>query len=321
MKVNKYIGSLNVTNNHFYFDDVLCLPSKNDKVRAEHIKDTIYHMLGLYSLFSNYFVTRTAPFLYIERKIGKRPHFTLRELISNSELLPSPSEEDEPPPILPFGQRAKKVNIHSSLVESLAITAKRLNAYTLSTYAQTRILWTSNISRHMLLSQFEGHHYIELFALPCTLEGRSEAQLQKIGLSSALLYEIRDSYAIMLNPVEQNLPHQFAFPNRPALYHARMQWICPCISCSSWRLLYREMRSLRTPGSLRVLPWDCATLGYDAKLEELAAKKPMAWSQSHFRNLWPRIMVLDAHLRESRPRSLWFLFRDRRDTLQFWTFL
>jgi hypothetical protein len=48
--------------------------------------------------------------------------------------------------------------------------------------------------------------------------------------------------------------------------------------------------------------------------------QPSDWVQDLFPCLWPRIVVLEEHLHMAKPWSIWILFRDRRDTLQFWTF-
>ena len=60
---------------------------------------------------------------------------------------------------------------------------------------------------------------------------------------------------------------------------------------------------------------------YDPLLVELMSSEPSDWTPDMFPHLWARIVILEEHLEEAKPWSVWVLFRDRRDTLQFWTFL
>jgi hypothetical protein len=47
-----------------------------------------------------------------------------------------------------------------------------------------------------------------------------------------------------------------------------------------------------------------------------------SWLKSDFHYLWPRIKELEQHVRNIRPDSLWkLLYRDRRDSLAWYTFL
>lgn len=66
---------------------------------------------------------------------------------------------------------------------------------------------------------------------------------------------------------------------------------------------------------VRVLP-------FDPFLRELAEEEACSWwDQGTFENLWARIVALDLCLDEARPWSFWVLLRDRRNTVQYWTFL
>jgi hypothetical protein len=60
---------------------------------------------------------------------------------------------------------------------------------------------------------------------------------------------------------------------------------------------------------------------YDPLLVKLMSIEPSDWTSDMFPYLWSRIMILEEHLEEAKPWSVWVLFCDRRDTLQFWTFL
>jgi len=61
--------------------------------------------------------------------------------------------------------------------------------------------------------------------------------------------------------------------------------------------------------------------GFDGHIKHLIEREPIDWSVDEFPRFWPRILALDKCLQEARPWNFWVLFRDRRDTLQYWTFL
>ena len=60
---------------------------------------------------------------------------------------------------------------------------------------------------------------------------------------------------------------------------------------------------------------------YDPLLAKLMSSESSDWTPDMFPHLRARIVILEEHLEEAKPWSVWVLFRDRRDTLQFWTFL
>ncbi|KAF2642216.1 hypothetical protein P280DRAFT_468650 [Massarina eburnea CBS 473.64] len=297
--ISAYIDSLQTTNQHFYFDAVVHLTTEDHDLRYAQISDTLYRMFGLWTLLENYFEPHSAAFAYIKQVGEKGNCETLGSLVKASNLLPSPREAE------PFQSLVSARQVHASL-ESQSIDQTRLNAFRLRAYANTKIHWTTNISRHMILSQRAGCHYLELFALPCALENRSKEGLGTIGLSSTLVYEIRDSYTYLFNSPKPSFLHQVVFRSMGA------RWWCLCLSCSSRRLLAREIRD----GMSEIL--DKKSLPASKDFEH---QSDLPWSQSKYRNLWPRIIKLDAHLQKARPWGFWILFRDRRDTVQFWTFL
>ena len=59
---------------------------------------------------------------------------------------------------------------------------------------------------------------------------------------------------------------------------------------------------------------------FDPLLVELMVNEPSDWTPELFPSLWSRIVVLEEHLTTAKPWNIWILFRDQRDTLQFWTF-
>lgn len=202
--------------------------------------------------------------------------------------------------------------------ESLSIKAKRLNAFTLGFLSAVEILWTPNISRHMLLTKVDGRNVMELFSLPCAFDVVTSAT---IGVSPELTLEIQESYAMLFN----------AWPDVPL--HARLgsalgiRRLCWCWFCSTYRFRQRCIATCQHTGSTRIrhrrrLASLSTESDFDPMLGELMASQSMKeWTPDDFPHLWIRIMRLEQYLHASRPWSIWVLFRDRRDTMQFWTFL
>lgn len=203
-------------------------------------------------------------------------------------------------------------------LESLSIKATRLNAFTLNTLGAVDVSWTHNISRHMLLSQRRGRYVLEVFAMPCIFEATSSAADQ-IGVSPDLAQEIQESYGILFN----------AWPDMPT--HSRiggyfgLRRICWCWSCSAYRHRGRIISHLRNgnkPISRKRMQHDNHFQSeLDPRLLELMCNDEACdWTYELFPSLWSRITILEEHMHKAKPWSIWILLRDRRDTLQFWTF-
>ncbi|KAG7294035.1 hypothetical protein NEMBOFW57_004097 [Staphylotrichum longicolle] len=180
-------------------------------------------------------------------------------------------------------------------LESLSVSPRRLNAVKLSTLGRVQFIWTANIARHLLLSRNGERHCLELFALPCALQsgGGNVNPLVKAGLlSTELVDEIEGSYATL-------------------------QILAP-LKTSDDRLLHKNNRA-RHHGSAA----STCRVKFDPRLEVLMQRdaSQWQWDRTEFTQLWPRILALDAHLERTRPWSFWVIFRDRRDTVQYWTFL
>lgn len=247
---------------------------------------------------------------------------TPSELIRKSGLLPSSLETVGAKEGKGDGTKTTpQFALHPSLgiVESLEIATTALNAFKLSNLGAVRILWTNNISRHMLLSIHAQKWYLELFALPSALGGRG-GFLQSAGISKELMCEIESSYANLFNPRKPSSLH------RSFGLICGLKYWCWCLSCSSTRLMNQQIKMLKRrapsasgPREARLV--DSARPKYDPALKELMKGKASWWNQSEFKELWPRIVALDAHLSVSKPWSFWVIFRDRRDSVQFWTFL
>ncbi|KAF2633043.1 hypothetical protein BU25DRAFT_87966 [Macroventuria anomochaeta] len=202
--------------------------------------------------------------------------------------------------------------------ESLSIKTTRLNAFTLNVLSAVDISWTPNVSRHMLLTKVGGRYVLELFSLPCAFDAITSPT---VAIPVVLTQEIKESYAVLFN----------AWFDAPL--HAKfgsfvgIRKVCWCWSCSAYR--YRQQcitacktRALASPRQKRNVASNLSQSDFDPTLETLMTKQSASnWTPDDFPTLWPRIARLEQHLQTSRPWSLWVLFRDRRDTMQFWTFL
>lgn len=183
----------------------------------------------------------------------------------------------------------------------------------LSSLGGVKISWTTNLSRHLLLSQHAGQHYLELFAFPCALQGDAARILASMGIPAELIDEIEASYATLFHPIKPSPIHK-AFHGifRYLIWLRRWCW---CLGCRSRRLRTKALASLRSSKGQH----HC--IKFDPTLGTLMKKDATQWNQTEYAQLWPRIMALDAHLRQTKPWSFSVLFRDRRDTVQYWTFL
>jgi hypothetical protein len=244
---------------------------------------------------------------------------TLTELVLKSNLLPNPAEVAAAISGKECISPCSQFSLHPAVgsVESLDIPTLSLNASKLANLGAVRILWTHNLSRHMILSNHAKMYYLELFALPSALQGGPDAVLHSAGISSDLMDEICQSYANLFNPIKTPVWHR-----RLLKYVAGDFW-CWCLYCSSQRLRRSQLKYLksmhRAPKMSRHL--NTTRIVFDISLQELMDHRATGWDQTEFRNLWPRIQALDAHLAASKPWNFWVIFRDRRDSVQFWTFL
>lgn len=218
----------------------------------------------------------------------------------------------------PSSTRAALLHTRIDDMESLSIKSSTLNAYNLSVLGGVRIHWTINFSRHMLLSRFAGRDVLEVFALPCILKGGVKS-LCAAGVPQGLIHEVQESYSILFNAADRRPIHD------RLVTAAGLRWLCWCRACSFHRLRERELSLLRKGKNF---PIGRRSLGSNAKsefdpvLEELMGNLgPDDWCFELFPHLWERIVALEEHLGNSKPWNFWVLLRDRRDTLQFWTFL
>ncbi len=352
--IQQYIDDLVASPDHYYFPDTL----PGSPSRATSVTENVLLILGTWLLMQSYFVPMRRDqrciilaFCLSHKKPYSEPEglaISPAHLVSQGGLLPSADEvvrsgsgsdsrsssgpgvcasthvsgEDNQPAHTPF-------QLHSSigLLESLSVSPRRLNAVKLASLGRVEFIWTANISRHLLLSRRGERHCLELFALPCALQTGAENvnPFVKIGILSAeLVDEIDASYATLFRPVKASRMHR-VLARLLGLQH----W-CWCLDCASYRLRRQILAPLKMSGEKykRGLVWHHTVTGtrqfkFDARLGMLMQRdaSQWQWDRTEFRELWPRILALDAHLEQTKPWSFWVIFRDRRDTVQYWTFL
>jgi hypothetical protein len=314
MSIQTYINDI------FDENDALFDETKAEGPRRELITDTILNILGVWITARSYFI-KSAGYRQVELAFhlrrGSSTNTTalgksLPGIIRESGLIPSqdlPATYTTSMPI-PSSSNTDIHRLQYSRLDSLetsSIKATTLNAYTLFSLADTRISWTFNFSRHLLLTPVGGHHILEVFALPCALNGKA---LFKTGIPPTLVHEIQTSYSILFDPYGGWSQH--ARWGRAIGLHC---W-CWCRSCSVNRLKLSELKLLKARKTAQ------SRMEFDPLLSKLMSNpEPENWDHELFVHLWPRIVALDEHLQSAKPWNFWVLFRDRRDTLQFWTFL
>ncbi|PVH96160.1 hypothetical protein DM02DRAFT_688471 [Periconia macrospinosa] len=202
---------------------------------------------------------------------------------------------------------------------SLSINSTSLNAFILSTDAAVDISWTLDLSRHMILTPENGRHTLEVFAMPCIFN-TTHSTARTIGLPNNLATEIKYSYAMLFN----------AWPQIPSHAH-RLRFlgirkICWCWSCSAFRYRNNMLKAYEKwcndkQRASKTAHGESLSL-MDMSIVTLVKSKPLhEWNQTMFPHLWSRVARLHQHQLTAKPWSIWMLFRDRRDTLQYWTFL
>lgn len=316
-----FLNELVIDPHHYFFDD--SLPNSNSRVAA--VKDGVLLVIGTWLLMHSYFIParldqRRILLAYcVTQKLAYSEEAALAQslpdLVSRSSLLPNPFEnsivESGTHEDAHGGIEMASFSLHASagLLESLTIDIKRLNAVRLSSLARVKFTWTTNLSRHLLLSQHGDRYYLELFALPCALQGGAVQILDTMGISADLIEEIENSYATLFHPTKASRIHR-SFQNLVGLRR-----FCWCLSCRSRRLRNRVLASIQQVKSKQ------HGIKFDPMLKALMKNDATEWNQTEYAQLWPRIMALDSHLRQTKPWSFSVLFRDRRDTVQYWTFL
>lgn len=307
-----------------YFSD-----TKSDfETRSKHVRDSVFLILGLWTamksnfvslrgqrrqIILSYYVKKGVP---VDQSDQEPLEETLQGLIRGSSLIPSFSEDQSPLLSLQNLKARSDPNVYFPIdfIESLCIQSTALNASKLYSLAGVRIHWTNNISRHLLLSLHAGTYYLELFALPCILQGGCERTLEKTGIPRRYMTEVQESYANLFSPSTPSIVHQWLGKL------IGIHWWCFCLSCCSRRLVNREIDYRKHGCEARGFQ-RANRIPFDSKLVKLMKENAVGWDQTSFPHLWSRIVTLETHLQNAKPWNFWVLFRDRREKLPFWTFL
>lgn len=200
------------------------------------------------------------------------------------------------------------------LEETSVIAASELNLYTLKTFAAVDVHWTTNLARHLLLSKNHGRSTVEVFSLASALSSAFPE-----AMSDSLVREVKASYVglfrIDLNVGGCNTISKTTQVHDPSILSPHRSiaermilrslwcWCRECsycrASCHAFSLLQRERR-------------DQAIWFY------VEPSSQRNWKPETFPSLWPRIMALREYQNRARPWNLRSLFRDRRDTPNWW---
>ncbi|OCK73198.1 hypothetical protein K432DRAFT_430714 [Lepidopterella palustris CBS 459.81] len=240
----------------------------------------------------------------LQRQLALKEAFneTPADLLSKSKILPGPKQLDVTKRITdPFDVLGP--------LEAASVSCKSLNMYTLCSFAGVKIHWTTNLSRHLLLSKRDGKDILEIYSLPSMFKSSTPAM---IGLGNMeLALEVRLSYASLFNPYQ---PKHRGVLSRML---QRKKW-CWCRHCMLARMRDVELKGLkhdRGHAEQLMLPT------YDETIQTLMAAHAVDWEIGSYNYLWTRVEALEKFLRCSKPWGFRVLFRDNRNTAQYWTFV
>lgn len=186
----------------------------------------------------------------------------------------------------------------------LPLNPAETNAYLLTTLLHVKIRWVDCLSLH--LDYDKSSRTLSLFSCPsfCIAMLQSRGPLFAFASTEKRAWDPRaneDDIAQYMREVL--LSYRLLFGQ-----HTRSRKLFPQI--------YRPPARLPTPDEL--LPVFCMAKHMDGRI--FPGDQPMYFAAQHFPVLSERIELISKELKNSRPTSITDLIRDRRDTLQFWTF-
>ncbi|KAA8650151.1 uncharacterized protein ATNIH1004_002832 [Aspergillus tanneri] len=181
------------------------------------------------------------------------------------------------------------------------------NAYMLHTLLRVHIRWVDALALH--LDYDKSSRTLSLFSYPSfcldTLASNgliySFASIERYGIDpradkediSQLLREVLLSYRLLFGQ-----------------------------SAKSRRLFRQIFKPSEKHGSLfdSLLPLVCTRKQFPIASTSIVGDRPVYFAARDFPVLYERIELIAKELKDARPNSIGNLIRDRRDTLQFWTF-
>jgi hypothetical protein len=157
-------------NKNFDSHDALFEETKAEAPRRELVTDTVLNIIGVWITARSYFIKsggyRQVELVYSLRRGSNNNPAALEErlpgLIHECGLITSQdlSTTYTTPMLLTSSSNTDIHHLQYSPLDSLetsSIKSTTLNAYTVFSLADTRISWTFNFSRHLLLTPFGGH--------------------------------------------------------------------------------------------------------------------------------------------------------------------
>lgn len=190
----------------------------------------------------------------------------------------------------------------------LPLDPAETNAYHLHTLLHVRVRWVDCLALH--LDYNKSSRTLSLFSYPsfCVAMLQSKGTVFSFASTEKNSFDPRGSQEDISQLV------------REVLLSFRLLFGQHKLSRKLFPLIYRPTEPLQEPDQL--LPVLCMTKYIQQTSELLPASvdQPVYFAAQHFPVLSERIEIIAKELKNSRPTSIADLLRDRRDTLQFYTF-
>jgi hypothetical protein len=281
--------------------------------REREIRESVMKAVGLWLGMPSYFDDTIQSFMPIV--LGYRPGHSLalttnlRDLLSNNRLVPSRSEARTALDDMQSNHPMSSEHIDELLhfLEAPEFGREDLNAYSITFFTNASIYWTENICEHLTVTEKTGKKVLRLFCRPSILLSERPR-----GTDAKLRNEVVLSYHLLFHAYDgKSNAHSDGYMN--SLFR-RSYW-CGCPACSLARMRAQLLDSL--PHGIAA-PLDPALRRV---INEPSKHENPKWDPTTFEYLWPTVLKLHAFQRDSRPWSFWVAFKDKRDTVRFWTFL
>ena len=229
----------------------------------------------------------------VSADLADRPFFVILKGFGN--LLPSPRN---------ISQVASENS--KTAATWFSLNPAETNAYLLHTLLHVRIRWVDCLALH--LDYNKSTRTLSLFSCPsfCVAMLRSKGTIFSFASTEKSSFDPRaNEEEISQFMREVLLSFRLLFGQ-----HGPSRKLSPQI--------YRPTERLQKPDEL--LPLLCMRKYIHQTLLPFSPDQPVYFAAQHFPVLSERIELIAKELKNSRPTSMKELLRDRRDTLQYWTF-
>lgn len=190
----------------------------------------------------------------------------------------------------------------------LPLDPAETNAHLLLTLLHVRIRWVDCLAQH--LDYNKSGRILSLFSCPsfCVAMLQSKGTIFSFASTEKTSFDPRAS--------EKDISQLM----REVLLSYRLLFGQHGASRKLFPQIYEPTERLQQPDQL--LPILCMTKYIHRTSEQLpwSPDRPVYFAAQHFPVLSERIELIAKELKGSRPTSMRELLRDRRDTLQYWTF-